>query len=131
MLEYDDKSVMRQNGSSLCHAVTLHWDICTKCGVTVSGLVSYINRYHYHLEFLERARNRLGANDNLLRECRLFSAAAVLQAWKCCREANTSPYKRLPMFAMYSYFGLEHHLLFYHRDLVGKCIKIWNKVVRQ
>lgn len=28
-------------------------DICTKCGVTVNGLTSYINRYHRHL-LLER-----------------------------------------------------------------------------
>jgi hypothetical protein len=90
-------------------------------------------RTHYPevLEFRERARMRLGLNDNLPRgsrsSCKEQYAAAVellkgdqyitvQEAAKCCDV---------------SYTGLEQHLLFYHKGLVGKRIRTREKALRQ
>lgn len=90
-------------------------------------------RMHYPevLEFRERARMRLGLNDNLPRgsrsSCKEQYAAAVellkgdqyitvQEAAKCCDV---------------SYTGLEQHLLFYHKGLVGKRIRTREKALRQ
>lgn len=214
MQHYRQKGSKPETEAKYSEAVRLYADqqfsireICAKCGVTVNGLTSYINRYHRHLllerngvkcdgkeaadiklpsfrrqkpathakykeairacdsmdyiemnvsqiarkfglngtdlgrqlrthypeilEFRERARHRLGVNDNLPRGCRPFSAEQYARAVEMLRGDRYITIQEAADACNVSYLGLEQHLLFYHKELVGKRIKVREKALRQ
>lgn len=90
-------------------------------------------RTHYPevLEFRERARQRLGLNDNLPRGTRPWCKEQYAGAIELLRADRYITVQEAAERCAVSYTGLEQHLIFYHRKLVENRIKIRKKAVRQ
>lgn len=90
-------------------------------------------RTHYPeiLEWREKVRGRLGISDNLLRGTRPFCKEQYAEAVKLLRRSPYITVQEAADTCGVSYTGLEQHLLFYHKDLVKRRIKIREKAVRQ
>lgn len=90
-------------------------------------------RTHYPeiLEFRERARLRLGINDNLPRGSRSFCKEQYAAAVELLEGDNYITAQEAAKRCSVSYAGLKQHLLFYHKELVDRRIKTREKAVRQ
>lgn len=90
-------------------------------------------RTHYPeiLEFRERARLRLGLNDNLPRGSRSFCKEQYAAAVELLRGDTYITVHEAADSCGVSYAGLKQHLLFYHKELVDKRIRTREKAVRQ
>lgn len=90
-------------------------------------------RTHYPevLEFRERARMRLGLNDNLPRGSRSSCKEQYAAAVELLKGDQYITVQEAAKRCDVSYTGLEQHLLFYHKGLVGKRIRTREKALRQ
>lgn len=90
-------------------------------------------RTHYPeiLEFRERIRLRLGINDNLPRGSRSFCKEQYATAVELLRGDTYITVQEVAKSCGVSYAGLEQHLLFYHKELVGRRIQTREKAVKQ
>lgn len=90
-------------------------------------------RTHYPeiIEWREKVRKRLGMDDNLPRGTRAFCKEQYAEAVKLLQGAPYITVQEVSDTYGVSYAGLEQHLLFYHKDLVKRRIKIREKAVRQ
>lgn len=90
-------------------------------------------RTHYPgvIEWREKVRERLGIGDNLPRGTRRFCNEQYAEAVELLRSDRYITVQEAADSCGVSYTGLEQHLLFYHKDLVKRRIKIREKAVRQ
>lgn len=90
-------------------------------------------RTHYPgvIEWREKERERLGISDNLPRGTRPFCKEQYAEAVERLRGDNYLTVEEVAKSCNVSYTGLEQHLLFYHKDLVKRRIKIREKAVKQ
>jgi hypothetical protein len=90
-------------------------------------------RTHYPevLEFRERARLRLGLNDNLPRGARTWSKERYAGAVELLRGDRYITVQEVAERCGVSYTGLEQHLIFYHKELIDNRIKIRKQAVGQ
>lgn len=90
-------------------------------------------RTHYPgvIEWREKVRARLGLGDNLPRGTRRFCNEQYAGAVELLRSDRYITVQEAADSCGVSYTGLEQHLLFYHKDLVKRRIKIREKAVRQ
>lgn len=84
--------------------------------------------YPEMLEFRERERQRLGLADNLPRG---FCNEQYAEAVELLRSDRYITVQEAAGRCNVSYSGLEQHLVFYHKELVGKRIRIREQAVRQ
>ena len=106
--------------------------IARKFGLDGSNLGRQL-RTHYPevLEFRERARMRLGLNDNLPRGSRSSCKEQYAAAVELLKGDQYITVQEAAKRCDVSYTGLEQHLLFYHKGLVGKRIRTREKALRQ
>lgn len=76
-------------------------------------------------------RERLGLGDNLPRGTRQYSKEQYAKAMELLRSDRYVTIQEVAESCGVSYSGLEQHLLFYHKDLVKRRIKIREKAVRR
>lgn len=90
-------------------------------------------RTHYPgvIERREKVRERLGISDNLPRGTRRFCNEQYAGAVELLRSDRYITVQEAAERCNVSYSGLEQHLLFYHKELVGKRIRIRRQAVRQ
>ncbi len=90
-------------------------------------------RTHYPgvIEWRERVRKRLGIGDNLPRGTRPHCKKQYAKAVKLLRSDRYITEQEAAASCGVSYAGLKQHLLFYHKDLVKRRIKIREKAVKQ
>lgn len=90
-------------------------------------------RMHYPevIEWREKVRERLGISDNLPRGTRRFCTEQYAGAVELLRSDRYITVQEAAERCNVSYSGLEQHLLFYHKELVGKRIRIRRQAVRQ
>ena len=90
-------------------------------------------RTHYPevLEFRERARQRLGLGDGLPRGTRPWCKEQYAEAVELLRADRYITVQEAADHCNVSYTGLEQHLIFYHKELVGNRIKIREQATRQ
>jgi hypothetical protein len=90
-------------------------------------------RTHYPgvIERREKVRERLGISDNLPRGTRRGCNEQYAGAVELLRSDRYITVQEAAERCNVSYSGLEQHLLFYHKDLVGKRIRIREQAVRQ
>jgi len=90
-------------------------------------------RTHYPgvIEWREKVRNWLGISDNLPRGTRRFCKEQYAKAVELLRSDRYITTHEAAESCGVSYAGLKQHLLFYHKDLVKRRIKIREKAVRQ
>lgn len=90
-------------------------------------------RTHYPevLEFRERARKRLGLDDGLPRGTRPWCKEQYAEAVEFLRADRYVTVQEAADRCNVSYTGLEQHLIFYHKELVGNRIKIREQATRQ
>lgn len=90
-------------------------------------------RTHYPeiLDFRERARLRLGVNDNLPRGSRPFCKEQYAKAVELLQGDTYITVQEAAERCGVSYTGLEQHLLFYCKDLVKQRIGIRGKALRR
>lgn len=90
-------------------------------------------RTHYPevLEFRERARQRLGLDDDLPRGTRPWCKKRYAKAIELLHADRYITVQEATERCGVSYSGLEQHLIFYHRDLVDSRIKIRKQATRQ
>lgn len=90
-------------------------------------------RTHYPeiLEFRERARHRLGVNDNLPRGTRPYCTEQYAEAVKLLQSDRYLTVQEVSERCNVSYAGLVQHLRFYHKELVAKRIATREKAIRQ
>lgn len=90
-------------------------------------------RTHYPevLELRERARKRLGLNDNLPRGTRKACSEQYAAAVELLRADRYITVQEAAARCRVSYTGLVQHLIFYHKELVENRIKIRRQAVRQ
>ncbi len=90
-------------------------------------------RMHYPgvIEWREKVRERLGLGDNLPRGTRPHSKKQYSKAVKLLRSDRYITTQEVADSCGVSYVGLEQHLLFYHKDLIKRRIKICEKAVGQ
>lgn len=90
-------------------------------------------RTHYPevLEFRERMRQRLGLNDNLPRGARPWSKERYAGAVELLRGDRYVTVQEAAERCGVPYAGLEQHLIFYHKELIGDRIKIRRQAVGQ
>ena len=90
-------------------------------------------RTHYPevIEWREKVRERLGLGDNLPRGTRPHCKDRYAEAVKRLRSDRYITVQEVADSCGVSYTGLEQHLLFYHKDLVKRRIKIREKAVGQ
>lgn len=90
-------------------------------------------RTHYPdvLEFREKARQRFGVDDNLPRGPRPWCKEQYARAVELLRSDRYITVQEAAERCNVSCYGLEQHLLFYHRTLVENRIIIRRKAVRQ
>lgn len=90
-------------------------------------------RTHYPgvIERREKVRERLGISDNLPRGTRRFCNEQYAGAVELLRSDRYITVQEAAERCNVSYSGLEQHLLFYHKELVGKRIRIREQAVRQ
>lgn len=89
-------------------------------------------RTHYPgiIEWREKVRAWLGMDDGLPRGCRSFCKEQYAEALKLLRSHSYLTVQEVADTCGLSYTGLEQHLLFYHKELVKRRIKIREKAVR-
>lgn len=106
--------------------------IARQYGVDPDGLSRQL-RTHYpdFLEWRENERKRLGKGDNLPRGMRSFCQKQYTEAVELLRGNSYITVQEVANSCGVSYSGLEQHLLFYHKDLVKRRIKIREKAVKQ
>lgn len=90
-------------------------------------------RTHYPevIEWREKVRERLGLGDNLPRGTRQYCKEQYAKAVELLRSDRYITVQEGAESCGVSYSGLEQHLLFYHKDLVKRRIKIREKAVRR
>ena len=90
-------------------------------------------RTHYPevLEFRERARPRLGLDDGLPRGTRPWCKEQYAEAVGLLQADRYVTVQEAAERCNVSYSGLEQHLIFYHKELVGNRIKIREQATRQ
>ena len=90
-------------------------------------------RRHYPgvIEWREKVRERLGLGDNLPRDTRQHCKKQYSKAVELLRSDRYITTQEVADSCGVSYAGLEQHLLFYHKDLVKRRIKIREKAVGQ
>lgn len=90
-------------------------------------------RTHYPgvIERREKVRERLGISDNLPRGTRRGCNEQYAGAVALLRSDRYITVQEAAERCNVSYSGLEQHLLFYHKELVGKRIRIRRQAVRQ
>ena len=90
-------------------------------------------RTHYPevLEFRERARQRLGLDDGLPRGTRPWCKEQYAEAVGLLQANRYVTVQEAAERCNVSYSGLEQHLIFYHKELVGNRIKIREQATRQ
>ncbi len=90
-------------------------------------------RTHYPgvIEWREKVRERLGLGDNLPRGTRPHCKEQYAKAVELLRSGRYITTQEAADSCGVSYAGLEQHLLFYHKDLVKRRIKIREKAVGQ
>lgn len=90
-------------------------------------------RTHYPgaVERCEEVRKRLGLSDNLPRGTRQFCKKRYAGAVRLLRGNRYITVSEAARRCVISPSGLEQHLLFYHKELVGKRIEIRGKAVGQ
>ncbi len=90
-------------------------------------------RTHYPgvIEWREKVRERLGIGDNLPRGTRRYCKEQYAKAVELLRSDRYITVQEAAEFCGVSYAGLEQHLLFYHKDLVKRRIKIREKAIRR
>ncbi len=90
-------------------------------------------RTHYPevLEFRERARQRLGLDDDLPRGTRPWCKEQYAEAVGLLQADRYVTVQEAAERCNVSYSGLEQHLIFYHKELVENRIKVRKKAVRQ
>ncbi len=90
-------------------------------------------RTHYPgvIEWREKVRERLGLGDNLPRGTRPHCKEQYAKAVELLRSDRYITAQEAAASCGVSYAGLEQHLLFYHKDLVKRRIKIREKAVRR
>ena len=90
-------------------------------------------RTHYPevLEFRERARQRLGLDDGLPRGTRPWCKEQYAEAVGLLQADRYVTVQEAAERCNVSYSGLEQHLIFYHKELVGNRIKIREQATRQ
>lgn len=106
--------------------------IARKFGLDGSNLGRQL-RMHYPevIEWREKVRERLGISDNLPRGTRRFCTEQYAGAVELLHSDRYITIQEAAESCGVSYTGLEQHLLFYHKDLVKRRIKIREKAVRQ
>ena len=77
----------------------------------------------------EKYRERLGLGDNLPRDTRQHCKKQYSKAVELLRSDRYITTQEVADSCGVSYAGLEQHLLFYHKDLVKRRIKIREKAV--
>ena len=82
------------------------------------------------IEWREKVRAWLGINDGLPRGTRSFCKKQYAEALKLLRSNSYLTVQEVAGSCGLSYAGLEQHLLFYHKDLVKRRIRIREKAVR-
>ena len=82
------------------------------------------------IEWREKVRAWLGINDGLPRGTRSFCKKQDAEALKLLRSNSYLTVQEVAGSCGLSYTGLEQHLLFYHKDLVKRRIRIREKAVR-
>lgn len=89
-------------------------------------------RTHYPgiIEWREKVRTWLGFDDGLPRGSRSFCKEQYAEALKLLRSNSYLTVQEVADTCGLSYTGLEQHLLFYHKELVKRRIKIREKAVR-
>ena len=89
-------------------------------------------RTHYPgiIEWREKVRTWLGFDDGLPRGSRSFCKEQYAEALKLLRSNSYLTVQEIADTCGLSYTGLEQHLLFYHKELVKRRIKIREKAVR-
>ena len=89
-------------------------------------------RTHYPgiIEWREKVRTWLGFDDGLPRGSRSFCKEQYAEALKLLRSNSYLTVQEVADTCGLSYTGLEQHLLFYHKGLVKRRIKIREKAVR-
>ena len=89
-------------------------------------------RTHYPgiIEWREKVRTWLGFDDGLPRGSRSFCKEQYAEALKLLRSNSYLTVQEVADTCGLSYTGLEQHLLFYHKGLVKRRIKIQEKAVR-
>lgn len=90
-------------------------------------------RTHYPevLEFRERARQRLGLDDGLPRGTRPWCKEQYAEAVGLLQADRYVTMQEAAERCNVSYSGLEQHLIFYHKELVGNRIKIREQATKQ
>ena len=90
-------------------------------------------RTHYPgvIEWREKVREQLGLGDNLPRGTRPHCKERYAKAVELLRSDRYITTQETAESCGVSYAGLEQHLLFYHKDLVKRRIKIREKAVGQ
>ena len=106
--------------------------IARRFGLDGTGLARQL-RTHYPeiLEFREQERLRLGLDDHLQRGTRRSCREQYARAVELLRGDRYITVQEAADSCGVSYAGLEQHLLFYHKELVGKRIRIREKAVKQ
>lgn len=89
-------------------------------------------RTHYPdiIEWREKTREWLGISDGLQRGTRRACKEQYAEALKLLRGNSYLTVQEVAYSCGLSYTGLEQHLLFYHKDLVKKRIRIREKALR-
>ncbi len=106
--------------------------IARKFGLDGANLGRQLHTHYPEiLEFRERARLRLGLNDNLPRGSRNCCKEQYAAAVELLKGDSYITVQEAAKRCGVSYAGLEQHLLFYHKELVGRRIKTREKAVRQ
>lgn len=87
-------------------------------------------RTHYPgiIEWREKVRTWLGFDDGLPRGSRSFCKEQYAEALKLLRSNSYLTVQEVADTCGLSYTGLEQHLLFYHKELVKRRIKIREKL---
>ena len=106
--------------------------IAREFGLTGTNLSRQL-RTHYPevLEFRERARQQLGLDVGLPRDTRSWCKEQYAEAVKLLRADHYITVQDAAIRCNVSYTGLEQHLIFYHKELVGNRIKIREQAIRQ
>lgn len=106
--------------------------IARKFGLSGTNLSKQL-RTHYPevLEFREKARQRLGLDDNLPRGTRSWCKEQYAEVMELLRSDRYVTVQEAAERCGVSYPGLEQHLVFYHKDLVENRIKIRKRAVKQ
>lgn len=94
--------------------------IAAAFGLSPQGLGRQLrNHFPEILERREKERNRLGINDSAHRGVKPLSARTYAEAVNHLRDSDDTIRQTADLFGV-SFNGLREHILFYHKDVVGK-----------